>query len=158
MTKVKVEVCSICKKEDCSGKEYDAIYYKDIGGQLSDCNFNGYTFDKSRIKTLRKRVCESQTGFRIRSNIFSEAGNLFEKIHGPTRSVFVCNYKSLKEVLKKHKLKLVPRIRVHWIECGVFAKTLPVNGEIENLDVPLSHYKSAYGIIHNNEEKINAKN
>ena len=151
--KIKTEICSICRGEDCSGKEYDAVYYKDIDGQLSDCNFEGYTFDKSRVKKLKKRVCESQTEIIINQDIFNEAGKLFEAKYGESRDVFICDYNTLKTILKKHKFKKVPRERIHFIECGVFAKAYPTNGDEINLEVSLSHFKKPYKIIYNNFEK-----
>jgi len=138
--KKKIEVCEHCGKETCSGKMYRA-------------------FDDQNDKLLA--VCESQTEFMIRSDIYDgaigermlDASGEFDNM----TSAITTTAKYIRRVAKKNGYTTIPVERVFFVGCGNFAIAMPKAWlhpqyekyrHYENLSIPFSQL--CRGEVYNN--------
>lgn len=136
MPKITIEVCEICKKEDCSGKIYLA-------------------YDEEADKM--HRVCESQTDFIIRPDIYYAAVKAYEAAVPEARNtgVSLAPNKYLFAEAEKRGMVQIPVIREAFIGHAKhggpkYATVHPKDG-YEDLSIPFSQVSD--GEIYNNGVK-----
>lgn len=138
MAKKQIEVCEICKKDDCSGNVF-------------------WAYDECNDKLLW--VCESQTELKIRVDVYNKAVVLLEE-ENPNAKYNDVSITSKKYIIKAAKLMglpFVPVARYYHIECGNTAIAMPkawkhpqykMHSGHENLFIPFAQL--AERAIYNN--------